>query len=331
MKIIRPQYYDTFRCIAAACPDSCCKEWAVVVDEDKAAFYRSLPGELGDRLRQVLCQEDGEIIMAIENGRCPMWRADGLCRIQAELGEAALCKTCREFPRLTHDYGSFVEQQLELSCPEAVRLILTADDTPIICQQPGGTEADYEENAMAILLESRAEALEFLHNTPLGVGEALAVLLIYGHGVQAWLDGGQKPLLDCEADLNRAKKLAKPSSFGGLVAFYQDLEIMTDSWAQRLAAPLGGAWTEAHRRLARYFINRYWLQAVSDYDLVSRVKLVIASCLMIRGLGGDTAATAQLYSKEIENDADNVDALLDGAYCEAALTDVALLGQLLEV
>ena len=28
--------------------------------------------------------------------------------IQAELGEQALCKTCREFPRLTHDYGGFV-------------------------------------------------------------------------------------------------------------------------------------------------------------------------------------------------------------------------------
>ena len=54
MTITKPAYYDTFRCIAAACPDSCCKEWAVQVDDTSAAYYRSLPGLLGDRLRQVL-------------------------------------------------------------------------------------------------------------------------------------------------------------------------------------------------------------------------------------------------------------------------------------
>ena len=83
--------------------------------------------------------------------------------------------------------------------------------------------------------------------------------------------------------------------------------------------------------MACYFIERYWLQAVSDYDLVSRVKLAVVSCLLVHALGGDVLRTAQLYSKEIENDADNVDALLDGAYAHPALTDAALLGALLEV
>jgi hypothetical protein len=35
--------------------------------------------------------------------------------------------------------------------------------------------------------------------------------------------------------------------------------------------------------------------------------------------------TAQLYSKEIENSADNVDAILDAAYTHPALTDANLL------
>ena len=39
--------------------------------------------------------------------------------------------------------------------------------------------------------------------------------------------------------------------------------------------------------------------------------------------------TAQLYSKEIENNADNIDAILDAAYAEAALTDTNLLTMLL--
>ena len=103
MLITKPDYFDRFRCIAGNCPDSCCKEWDVQVDDASAAFYRALPGALGDRLREVLRTEDGETVMTILDGRCPMWRGDGLCRIQAELGEGALCKTCREFPRLTHD------------------------------------------------------------------------------------------------------------------------------------------------------------------------------------------------------------------------------------
>ena len=103
MRITKPAYFDSFRCIASSCPDSCCKEWDVQVDAKSAAVYRSLPGALGDRLRQVMYTEDGEVYMAIEDRRCPMWCDDGLCRIQAELGHDALCKTCREFPRLTHD------------------------------------------------------------------------------------------------------------------------------------------------------------------------------------------------------------------------------------
>ena len=59
MLISKPSYFDEFRCIASACPDSCCKEWAVQVDDDAATYYRSLSGPLGDRLREVLCDEDG--------------------------------------------------------------------------------------------------------------------------------------------------------------------------------------------------------------------------------------------------------------------------------
>ena len=79
----------------------------------------------------------------------------------------------------------------------------------------------------------------------------------------------------------------------------------------------------------RYFVERYWLQAVSDYDLYCRVKFVVVSCLVIAGLGGGLAETAQIYSKEIENNTDNVEALLDAAYTHPALTDDKLLGLLL--
>ena len=93
---------------------------------------------------------------------------------------------------------------------------------------------------------------------------------------------------------------------------------------------MGGAWSEMTRRFACYCVERYWLQAVSDYDLVGRVKMIVAACLLVKALGGDTIETAQLYSKEVENSIDNVEAILDGAYAHPALTDDKLLGLLLQ-
>ena len=330
MNSYTPAYFHAFRCIAGACPDSCCKEWEVDVDPASADFYRSLPGALGDRLRQVLRDTPDGTLMTIENGRCPMWRQDGLCRIHAELDHDALCQVCREFPRLTHDYGSFLEKGLELSCPEAARLILTGDQTltvqSVVCDPE---EEAYDVQTMAILLRTRQTALEVLADSPLPLPQILAVLLLYAHAVQEELDGGEPAELesDCLDNLRACCATPDPDL---LLAFFQTLEILTPQWQQRLSnGPRPGPWHEIFRNLIRYGILRYWLQTISDLDLVCRVKLILTACLLVRILGGDPIQTAQQFSKEIENDPDNVEAILDAAYTEPALTDAHLLGLLL--
>ena len=331
MEIYQPQYYAGFRCLAGACPDSCCKEWAVQIDPDSAAKYRALPGQLGDVLRAALSEEDGETYLLQQDGRCPMWREDGLCRLQAQLGEEALCKTCRDFPRLRHDYGSFVELGLEMSCPEAARMIFAAAPAPFThTTVPGGEAPEYDTELMAALLHTRREALKLLSDPAYPVQNALAILLLYGYAVQEEIDGGNPAVLRPDAMLAEARSLAQPGSVRKILDFYARLEILTDAWRQRLAAPEDAPWSDTFRPLARYCVERYWLQAVSDYDIVSRVKFTILSCLVVKSLGGNVVQTAQLYSKEIENDAENVEAILDSAYTSPALTDVALLGILLE-
>lgn len=331
MRINYPEYYHRFRCIAAECPDSCCKEWAVDVDAEAARYYRELPGALGDRLREVLQDTEDGTVMQIENRRCPMWRQDGLCRIQAELGHDALCKTCRDFPRIRHDYGDFVELGLELSCPEAARLILAETNYDIGTEECGGGEApDYDKEVMAALQESRREVRAFLSSESYSVSETLAIILLYGHGVQAWLDGGEGEPLDPSDCLAQAKKYAGPGNMTEIVGFFKELEILTEEWRQRLETPLQPfSQNKTLRALVRYMIDRYWLQAISDYDLVSRVKLTVVACLLVGTLGGDPVQTVQQFSKEIENDPDNVEAILDGAYTAPALTDRNLLGILL--
>ena len=329
MKIIKTDYFDRFRCIAGACPDSCCKEWDVQVDEASAEYYRSLTGPLGDRLREVLHTEAGETVMTITDGRCPMWRADGLCRIQAELGEQALCKTCREFPRLTHDYGDFIELGLELSCPEAAKFILTLPASPLLSQDvPGGQEPEYDREAMSVLKATRETARDILSDTCRPAGQTLAALLLYGYQAQGELDGAEPMEFDAGSALDAVRTLATAGDLSGLLSFFRELEILTPQWSTRLENGTCLPLSPLTLPLARYFVDRYWLQAVSDYDLACRVKFMVVSCILVSCLGGNFIETAQLYSKEIENSIDNVEAILDAAYSHPAFTDDRLLGLL---
>lgn len=331
MEIRFPVYYEKFRCIAAACPDSCCKEWAVDVDDKSAAFYRQLPGTLGDRLREVLVDTAGGTIMQIENGRCPMWQQDGLCRIHSELGHDALCKTCRYFPRLQHDYGDFMELGLELSCPEAARLILTnTDHTTITRDLPGGEAPEYDRQLMDTLLESRKQALDLLEDDCYTLAQKLAILLIHAHTVQGQIDGDEAIPFAPENLLATARKCANTGDMDSIFAFFRSLEILTPQWAKRLEnPPAAPIWSAPLTEFARYLVMRYWLQAVSDFDLVCRAKLVVIACLLVSALGGDVIQTAQQFSKEIENDPDNLEAIFDQVYSSAALTDTNLISLLL--
>lgn len=328
MELRYPSYYKQFSCIADRCPDSCCHEWEVQVDPEAAARYRSMEGPLGDDLRERLYDEDGETYLRNENGRCPMWRSDGLCRIQAEQGHDALCVVCRQFPRLRHDYGDFVELGLELSCPEAARLILESPLEWVTETVPGGEEPEYDPELMEILQKSRPYALSLLEDRRYSVPERLRLLLMYGYHVQAAIDGAEPGGFEPDLALREAQQFSGPGDAAALAEYYLGLELLTDRWRERLSTPAAPQWEESLCRIAQYGVCRHWFQAVSDWDLACRVKMLLSGCALVARLPGELAANAQLWSKEIENSAGNLDTILDDAYAQAALTDANLLGLL---
>ena len=328
MELFYPSYYKTFSCIASHCPDSCCHEWDVQVDAASAARWRSMEGDLGDALRTYLYDEDGETYLRNENGRCPMWRTDGLCRIQAEQGHDALCQVCQQFPRLRHDYGNFVELGLELSCPEAARLILERPPELVTQTVPGGEEPEYDGEIMDILRRSRPAALALLENGHYTVPQRLRLLLMLGYHVQAAIDGAELLPFDPDAALMEAAQFAGTPDADALAQVYRELEILTDRWQEKLDALTAPRWEEGLCRIAQYGVLRHWYQAVSDWDLSSRIKLLLSGCALLARLPGALRDNAQLWSKEIENSAVNLDALLDGAYTQPGLTDANLLSLL---
>lgn len=313
--MILPSYYSHFRCIADRCPDNCCHGWEVRVDEASAARYRALSGPQWDDLRNNLREEDGETLLQNAGGRCPMQEDSGLCRIQAAFGEEALCRTCRDYPRLRHEYQGFTEGDLDLGCPEAARLILNSSEPP--------AQPETRDPVLALLISSRARADELLTDSPLP--KALCLLLFYGCHVQAILDGDDPGPFDADAAWVDAQALAKNGNLHHLLSFFAGLDILDSRWRERLGSPAPDDWNETHRNLSRYLLRRFWLQAASDGDLYARVKLILVSTLVIRALGEDAAFR---YAREIFSDPDNLEALLTAAYSAPAMTDEKLLSLL---
>ena len=130
MLYVRPDFYDDFHCLAAACRHSCCVGWEIDVDGDSLKYYRSIPGALGEELRRQIALEPSPHFRLGEDERCPFLRPDGLCRLIVQLGEDSLCDICALHPRFFNDYPGRTEVGLGLCCEEAARL-LTEGEGPL--------------------------------------------------------------------------------------------------------------------------------------------------------------------------------------------------------
>lgn len=307
MKHYYPAYYNEFRCIAAACPDSCCQGWDVVIDSDAEAFYTTVQGELGDRLRRAIYTDaDGDRVFRLaDEKKCPFWGTDKLCEIHKNLGEEHLSVTCARFPRLLMDYTTFTEHSLALACPEAARLIAETDSAYADFTHSAAAPCeDYDGALMTLLLQARRETAALLtSDKPLS--ERFADCLTYSRAVQS-------RLLPALSDL--------PCSPAVPVELYEKLEYIDSRdrgeilRACRATPDLSGREAEL-QNLSLYFLYRYYLGAVNTLDVLAPVRHMIASVTVISALARiedlSTAEAAQLYSKEVEQSYENMERIWD--------------------
>ena len=134
--ILRPEYYNKFKCIGGKCKDSCCSaNWGISVDKNSFYRYRNIKGEFGRELDANISRDRknrGKISygkMALtKDGKCKFLNEDNLCTIYINLGEEYLCNTCKVYPRITNKYGEWYEQAMTISCPEVARLIFESNE-----------------------------------------------------------------------------------------------------------------------------------------------------------------------------------------------------------
>lgn len=324
-----PDYYDQFRCLAGACPHSCCTQWEVVIDEDTAARYAAVEGELGDRLRAALTPDgDGDLCFPLNGGRCPFLDGENLCEIHRRLGEDATSITCREHPRFTEDYGAFCEVSLAASCPAANDLLLGSSEPLRFVERENGLPAEEGDEWLPFLLPLRQRMLDLLCDRRLPLHRRLADLLLLAWDAQLLLDEDRAEELPRLAETWRSETAASAVLPEAALPLLAQLEPLEQDWHAVLAAAgYAGSVTvpeELLERIAACFTFRYLLKTVNDGDLLSRVQLVAFAVLTVERIAAVCGLGEALrrFSCEIEHSEENLQAL-----SEAFRSDVSLSAQ----
>ena len=116
MKIVTPDYYKNFKCIAGECTDTCCAGWDVDVDKESYKQYRRVIGSFGNKLRSVMVpSEDGGCTFTLKEGRCPFLNKKNLCEIISSLVRIRCVKRVQSFPDLLMNMA--IQGRLELHHP----------------------------------------------------------------------------------------------------------------------------------------------------------------------------------------------------------------------
>lgn len=128
--LYQPAHFDSFHCIGSACEDTCCVGWTIDVDKGTFGKYQACSdSHFGSSLRTLVqinrksASDDDYAQIALSGASCP-FLADGLCSIQHRLGEEYLSDMCATYPRVMNRVGDGWRRSLDLSCPEAARVVL---------------------------------------------------------------------------------------------------------------------------------------------------------------------------------------------------------------
>lgn len=339
MKLRKPDYYDSFSCIAGACPDTCCRGWSIVVDAASAERFATLQGDIGARLRAALACQDGETVITCRpDGRCQMLEDDGLCSLQSACGEESLCQVCHRFPRFVTQIGLNQEWGLSLSCPEAARLILTRtnpvtyihetnEDRTIVCH-------DVDPDFYFGLKQARDRMLELLQDRSLPLIDRVQTVNELANRLQKTTGRFARRSLTqvLEDPLPRGKAgCGSVKTRRWLLEQLLSRQPRRSDWHPRLKQALQtlACQDEAFAAYAKdfeilqeqllvYEINKHLIRAAFDGDIAGAVRYSLASWVVVCTLAraqwlqdgeADWVTLAQQYAAETENDEEGCQAL----------------------
>jgi len=308
MLVTKPNRDADFRCLASNCPDTCCAGWEIVVDDVSADRFRAMEDAMGKRLQQSLLTVDGETqLRRHPDGRCVLLNERNLCDLYALYGEGALCRTCRLHPRFVADYGARREVMPGLSCPAWIETYLLDVEKVTFLTEETDDPIGYTDIDAALffkLQRARAAALDMVQDGSLSIDERLRRLLALAEELD-----GEREEARCQGNVRPAycKKLLR-------------LEILTPQWREFLQQKGGVPYREDDlapllEKVLVYDVFRFFLRGVYDGRALPWAKYAVFHALVLRRLSRHCASKKEicevirLYSKEIEHNAENQEAL----------------------
>ncbi len=338
MRIRVPDYYGHFRCLAGACPHTCCEKWEVVIDQETAHLYAGVPGPLGEKLRAAMQVDgDGASCFPLAGGRCPFLDREGLCEIHRTLGPEATSLTCRAHPRFAEEYGPFREVSLCASCPAACDLLLGTDAPLTFLEQETAEPGTPGDPWLTGLLPLRDRMLRELADRTRPLRERMERLLLLAVEAQSLLDEDRAealPALAADWTAPGYSIPAGPGIFPWALRTLAALESLEEDWRDILrrgeeASPVSAP-EPLLERLGTYFSFRYLLKAVNDGDLLGRAQfclLMVLTAERLAAVCGLEEAVRRLCC-EIEHSEENLEALQMAFRNDADLSPAAFLCEL---
>ena len=182
-------FFKQFSCAIKDCPNTCCKGWRVIFDEDTYRRYLAEPGKNGIRLRSSIKKINEEVYFRTSLKQCTFYEKEGTCNLQRTLGMDYMPLVCRQYPRFYQHYGPFAEEALFLSCPEVARLFIMHVDNiryvksdRLISYERWGTNED--EVYLHWLCDMREEMIRILWDKEQPRAQILARLVAVMREVQ---------------------------------------------------------------------------------------------------------------------------------------------------
>ena len=255
MILRKPDFYDSFKCIASQCTDTCCIGWEIDVDRASQETYRKVAGTFGDKLKANI--EEGHFKL-LPHDRCPFLTRENLCEIYTNLGEGALCDICREHPRFVEVYGDIMERGLGLCCEEATRLLL-AGSGPLTfvneeCDEPEDELSEDDREIRDQVLYER----EYIFKTLADFNKPFGNRLYEAFGYT-----GDKPFAPLDDARRLYELLAKTESFGP--AWDKALTRIKESIENAAGLQDEGYFSETESaRLLAYLVYRHYAKCLFE-------------------------------------------------------------------
>lgn len=300
-----PDYYKEFHCIADQCEETCCAGWQIMIDKKSLKKYIHTKSPYRWTLLRGIDFLHGAFRQKKEK-RCFFLNENNLCNLYSNLGESALCKTCKNYPRHIEEFEDVREITLSVSCPEAARILLSKTEPVrfLTYEKPGTEEYDnFDPFLYSMLLDCREEMYHLLQDRSLSLWTRTVLILGMTHDIQTRID--QENVFDCQNVITRyqnpgAAKKAASIHFGEAEFSFQHsmlkslhrLEVLNEHWPNLLLETEAilymngtGHYKEACRaflnnkvmiqleQLLVYFISTYFCGAVYDGEVLAKAQM----------------------------------------------------------